>query len=454
METTREFLTVTELVELRKNDMAKPNPEYQRGEVWTRDQQKKLIDSVMRGYQLPIIYLHYKETSVAGLLQQSYDIIDGQQRITALYHFVEGAFALYRPDDQKARFPKFLLNEPCPWGEKDFHGLSEDLKNRLLEAKIPVAYIKTDNTNEVRDLFVRLQAGFPLNAQEKRDSHPGQFTDFILSLGGKPIIPRYPGHDFFQKALKMKPGRDRGKTRQLAAQIAMLFLERRRNGPGYFTDINARAIDDYYYTNLDFDSDSPDCKRLRSILDKLNQLLGDGKVPRLRGHDAIHLVLLLDTMWDDYTRSWESTLRKAQGMFSIALAEAAKSAKMGEPDQTWLRYGVWTRSNSDRGENIRRRHHYYSQCMRIFLGNLTPKDPKRIFGPLEREIIFWRDDRTCKVCNAEVLWSEAEIHHVKPHSEGGQTKLENGVLVHAHCHPKGETATAAFAEQLASSIGI
>ena len=431
--------------------MAKPNHEYQRGVVWTRDQQMKLIDSVMRGYQLPIIYLHYNKKITAGLTQESYDIIDGQQRLTALHLFAEGAFSLYRPDDERARFPRFLQSEPCPWGGKDFHGLSEDLKLRLLQTKLPVAYITTDNTNEVRDLFVRLQSGFPLNAQEKRDSYPGQFTDFILSLGGKPAIPRYPGHDFFQSVLKMKPGQDRGKTRQLAAQIAILFLERRRNGPEHFTDTNAKAIDDYYYTHLDFDSDSQDCKRLRDILDKLNQLLGHGKSPRLRAHDAIHLVLLLDSIWEDYTRSWESTLQEAQSKFSAALAKAVESSKKGDPDETWLKYGLWTRSNSDRGDNIRRRHHYYSQRMTAFLGNLTPKDPKRAFGRLDREIIYWRDQKTCRVCGAEVLWSEAEIHHTNPHSEGGKTEHENGVLVHQHCHPKSASATKALADSLGAN---
>ena len=91
MKTKRDFLTVKQLVDLRKEDMAKPNPEYWRGVVWTSDRKMKLIDSVMRGYQLPIIYLHYKKKTVASLAQESYDIIDGQQRITALHRFVEGA---------------------------------------------------------------------------------------------------------------------------------------------------------------------------------------------------------------------------------------------------------------------------------------------------------------------------------------------------------------------------
>ena len=183
----------------------------------------KLIDSVMRGYQLPIIYLHDIKREIAGRIQETYDIIDGQQRIAALHLFIEGAFSLYEPDNEKARFPKFLRDHPCPWGGKDFRNLPDDLKTKLLDTKLPVAFIETDDGNEVRDLFVRLQAGLPLNSQEKRDSYPGQFTEFVLGLGGKPEIPRYPGHAFFKRVLKMKPERDRGNTRQLAAQIAILF---------------------------------------------------------------------------------------------------------------------------------------------------------------------------------------------------------------------------------------
>ena len=448
MKTEQKFLTVRELVELAKNGMATANPEYQRGPVWRPDQKKKLIDSVMRGYQLPIFYLHYKRTQAGGLTRESYDIIDGQQRITSLHSFVEGAFPLFAANDPIARFPKFLQDEPCPWGAKNFQGLSEELQDRLLETQLPIAYIETDDDNEVRDLFVRLQSGSPLNSQEKRDTYPGHFTDFILQLGGKPDIARYPGHNFFQRVLRMKPGKDRGKTRQLAAQIAILFLGRRATGG--FTDINASAIDDYYYTNLDFDSNSPNCKRLMAILDKLDELLGSGKMQPLRGHDAMHLVLFLDQVWDDYTRSWESKLREAQGSFSAVVARAAKSSKDGNPDEAWLRYGLWTRSNSDRGENIQLRHTYYGRRMFELLGNLTPLDPRRAFNALEREIIYSRESTKCQRpgCGSTMPWSEAEIHHIKPHSEGGRTEVGNGALVHKHCHPLSAADVQEFAESI------
>ena len=411
METRQEVFTVKDLVDLRREDMAKPNPEYQRGVVWTPSQQKKLIDSVMRGYQLPIIYLHDIKKVVAGKTSEAYEIIDGQQRIESLRYFVEGAFRLYNVDDPEARFPQFLQEQPCPWGGKFFQDLTDDLKRKLLQTQLPIACIQTEESNEVRDLFVRLQGGAPLAAQEKRDSYPGQFTDFILRLGGKPEIPRYPGHDFFQRVLKMKPGQDRGKTRQLAAQITMLFLERHNLGADHFCDINSRTIDDYYYTHLDFESDSDICKRLWNILSKLNDLLGDGKRPKPLAHNAIHLVLLLDSIWDDYTRSWEDTLPAAHDNFSAILAKATKTKNDETPEEAWLQYGIWTRSNSDRGDNIRLRHQYYVKRMSALIENLAPKDPHRTFGQLEREIIYWRDDKKCRVpqCGGKVAWTEAEF---------------------------------------------
>ena len=442
MEMNRDNLLISDLLNLYKNGMLRANPEYQRGIVWTVAQRKKLIDSVMRGYPLPLIYLHHIKKAVAGMQREDLEIIDGQQRINALHQFAEGGYKLFHPieNEEEARFPRFLKNQPCPWGGKDFSGLSEDLRSHFLGTKISVAYITSAEENEIRDLFVRLQAGLPLNAQETRDAWPGQFTDFILRLGGKPLLARYPGHPFFQRVMGMRPTADRGKTRQLAAQISMLSLGRQEKGPEFFPDINSPSIDDFYYTNIDFDSSCVNANRLISILDKLDALLGSGYHPKIRAHDAIHLVLLVDTLWDEYTRSWEATLPKALDNFSRAFLKAKESKDSTQPDEFWLRYGQWTRVNSDRGDRIRHRHQFYLEKMFQYLQPLQLKDPKRSYGPIEREIVYFRDGKNCAICKAPVLWAEAEIHHVVNHAAGGKTIVDNGVLVHRHCHPKGKAA--------------
>src|SRR6266851_1421946 len=445
MNTEPDDLTVADVLALKSQQMLVINSEYQRGAVWTATQKKKLVDSVLRGYPIPLIYFHHIRQEAGKLVSQRYEIIDGQQRINALGDFHDGAFKLFDPaKDEVARFPDFIKKQPCAWGGKSFHDLSDDLRKQLLGTTLRVVKIQTHDSNEARDLFVRLQSGMPLTSQEKRDAWPGQFTDFILRLAGKPGIARYPGHDFFNVLMRAQKVQDRGKFRQLAAQIAMLAVKRRTATS--FCDINAQAIDDFYYEHLGFDSAAADAKRLVEILDKLTILLRDQKRSKIVGHEAIHLVLLLDTLLDDYTRSWESRFASAFDRFRADVAKATKTRNYPQPDEHWLRYGVHTRVNSDRADTIQRRHEFFATKMYELL-EPQMKDPLRLFGTLERELIYYRDQKRCAVCRADVIWPEAEFHHIEQHSKGGKTLLENGALVHKHCHPKGEVATQAFATQ-------
>lgn len=450
MKAKPETMTVKDLVELHKEQMLKANPEYQRGIVWNATQKKKLIDSVMRGYPLPRIYLHHVSKNVAGMKSEGLEVIDGQQRINALSEFAQGAFKLFDPvvDAATAKFPSFIQKQDCAWAHKNFDGLSEELQKQFLEASIPVAKIETKDANEVRDLFVRLQGGVPLSAQERRDAFPGDFTDYILQIGGKPEIVRYPGHDFFVRTLGMKPGQDRGKTRQLAAQIAILFFHRRQKGGDSYCDINAQALDDFYYQNLDFDHTSERAARLVTILDKLAQLIQPGAHAKLRGHDAIHLVLLVDTLWDDYARNWEERLPAALDKFLAAVAEGNLSKKDPTPTEYWTRYSQWTRVNSDRGDTISQRHRFYQEKMLENLQPLQLKDPVRLYGELERSVLFYRQSKKCLVCDGVMQWGDVEVHHVDEHSKGGPTTLNNGAAVHKKCHPKSAAETSALAQKL------
>ena len=400
---------------------------------------------MFRGYKLPIIYLYEATEESYGLRQDRLEIIDGQQRMESLYRFAEGALRLYDLDDQDATFPAFLREKPCPWGGRTFPELSEALQEDFLNSELHVAFIESDDLNEIRELFVRLQAGADLNPQERRDSLPGGFCEFILALGGKPAILRFPGHRFFPDLMGLNPGRsrDRGKTRHMAAQLAGLLLERHENGKE-FTDIENANLNKWYHENLDFDPHSAICKRLNAILTKLHSLLHDGK-RKLKGHDAIHLTLFLDSIWEDYTRGWETGLPEAQQEFSRRLAEATPTKRNPEPADPhgiWSNYGIWTRSSANKGYAIKRRHAFYSRMMLDLLGDVTPKDPRRSFNAFEREIVYLRQNRKCAVCDAEVDLDEVELHHVVPHSEGGETILENAKMVHRHCHPKGQRADA------------
>lgn len=439
MKTDPDDFNVRQILDLKSKQMLVVNPEYQRGSVWTPSLKKKLVDSVLRGYPIPLIYLHCIRQVAGKLVSERYEVIDGQQRINALSEFHEGAFKLFDPvkDEAEARFPDFIKHQSCPWAQSTFHDLSEEMKQKFLDAPLRIVRIETHDPNEARDLFVRLQAGMPLNSQEKRDAWPGQFTDFVLRLGGKTGLTRYPGHDFFNIVMGARKVQDRGRFRQLAAQIAMLYFT--KCSKDHFCDIKAEAIDDFYYENLGFDSDSPDAKRLFEILDVLTVLLRDQKRSKIIGHEAIHLVLLVDALMGDYTSSWKDNFASAFDNFRQQFILGKQTRDELSPSEYWLRYGVHTRVNSDRGDVIQRRQEFFSARMREVLKPKL-KDPQRLYGALERELIYYRDKKNCAVCNCEVPWPELEIHHIEGHAMGGETTLENGVLVHKNCHPKGTQA--------------
>src|SRR4051794_34738610 len=66
------------------------NPAWQRGAVWSRPKQALLIDSILRGYDVPMIYLREMPPDTSF----KYEVVDGQQRLRAIWEFIDGAYVL------------------------------------------------------------------------------------------------------------------------------------------------------------------------------------------------------------------------------------------------------------------------------------------------------------------------------------------------------------------------
>jgi len=362
MQTTHVERTIDDLLQWKRRKMLYANPEYQRGAVWDKSQQRRLVDSVMRGYPIPLIYLHHKKEEVAGANNDRFETIDGQQRIEALHLFCENEFKLFDPvaDEKKAQFPAFIKEQPCAWAGKSFEQLGKDVQLRFRNTKLPVVIIETHSENEARDLFIRLQAGMPLNAQEKRDAWPGDFTDFILKIGGKPEIERYRGHEFFNTVVNPSK-KKRGDCRQLAAQMFMLFMASRESGGEKLCGIDRESIDVFYYKHLTFDSQSTEAQRFKEILQFLwlSLSIGGRRQKKMAGHEAIHLMLLVDSLLDDYTRDWAVNLPDALDSFRLSVTADRKN-RHGE---YWVEYGQLTQTGSHAAETILHRHRFFAQKM-------------------------------------------------------------------------------------------
>ena len=455
MKTELKEWTVEDLVERHRKGILKIDWEYQRGAVWKEPQMRLLIDSVMRRYQIPLIYLRKNQKGDAEFPQTVLDIIDGQQRINALRGFADGVIieerpegrnvrpfkSLYDPQEEsnKHRFPTSLQNTTCSWAGKSFKNFDDDDKSHFMNCKVSVALMECTD-DEARDLFIRLQGGSSLMPQEVRDSWPGNFNKLVLKIGGKPQF-NLPGHPFFQQLMRAKPASDRGKTRQFVAQLLKLFLRQKSAKEEAFATIQSSALDGDYRHQVGLPLDSPEVRRFEEILDMLVVRLGGGMRPPLKNHDALHLVLFTSMLWDEYApvSAWQGGIAGAVDKFlaQIAVAKQVKELtgeESAELKDFWNYYWM-TRSRADAAETIRARHVIYERHMLRFLGpDIRPTDPQRLYTATQREAIYYRDEKCCQKCKKAVAWEDAEIHHQKPHSEGGRTTLENGVLMHAECH--------------------
>ena len=436
--------TVGWLIELRKEDLLKVNHEYQRGLRWTDLQKKMFIDSIFRGYSIPAFYLHKKETSAGGLKSEHLDIVDGQQRIEAIYSYSENSFSSLDPsEDSGFKFPHFAKDAPCPWGRKRFNELSDDMTEKLTGQTIVVYEISTTDENEIRDLFIRLQGGTPLTPQDKRDSWPGNFTEFVLRVGGKPGVEKWYGHPLFKEIVKGNESR----RRQLVAQIFMLFWSLRNEKK--FCDLKSPNIDVFYHSQVGFDEKCHEAKRFEEICRKLYTSLQGS--PKIAAHYLIHLFLLTDRLMEEYVaEKWD--FAEALKTFDYRCKQAEIAVKENNEGHEfykyWPSYSRWTRTSSDAAATVERRDYFFSKEM-LELINPRPRDRKRSFTEFERQLVFYRDSGECQVCKMNlkehrISWDECEIHHVLPHSEGGMTDIDNAALVHKNCHPKGEQSTKEF----------
>jgi len=250
------------------------NPEYQRGLVWTPVQKQRLVDSVFRGYPLPSFYFRVTtHKGPDGNPTQVWEIVDGQQRIEALAGYLRDEWPALAKDDPKLSLPDAIRQVESPWAGKLFSQLSSNVKESFKDAKIQGLVITSVNSeDEVRDLFIRLQAGTALSRQQIRDAWPGPIGPFVESLAGRGT--RRPSFELFswidrrgtRRTEELDEAEDEYVSdRQTCAQLLTLYFARERT-PDSMPALATRSLDDMYHQNTSFDQNGEKARQFKELL--------------------------------------------------------------------------------------------------------------------------------------------------------------------------------------------
>ena len=167
------------------------DPDFQRNAVWNSRQKSELIESVIMGIPLPLIYL--AENADGKLI-----VVDGRQRLSTFFDFLDDKFRL---KDLK------ILSQINGMNVTDMNDstLYSRYVTMIEDTQLVVQIIKYPTKDRVRfDIFDRVnRGGTPLNKQEMRNAlYQGNATRLLKELAGLESFRKATGGAISEKHMK------------------------------------------------------------------------------------------------------------------------------------------------------------------------------------------------------------------------------------------------------------
>ena len=381
------------------------NPDFQRPAVWSTGQKQVLIDTILRGYDIPKLY--WRKVSKTP---EKYEVVDGQQRLRTIFEFHAGDFNLAKDADDIDGMVVTKMH---------YSDLPEDLRLRFDNYALDVIVLTDTSEDEVREMFLRLQNGTSLKAQEKRNAMPGKMRTFIKDLAQHPFFSRCNfANSRFTHDL-------------VAAQMTAIELN---GGPCHVRNSNLNAM---YEAQLDFDAASSKARKVRRVLEFLAQAFTE-KTPELERYSVLSLYTLVSHCLEKYTlQGRQDALRNWFIQFEANRAgQEGLSADACDPEL--LAYKERTSHSTDAQDSIQWRHDFLLRKFFEAVPDIEPKDSQRLFSHEQRLAIFRRDNCLCQLrlkCDGvKCEWDAWEADHKVAWSQGGKTTVENGQVACPACN--------------------
>ncbi|HET7212257.1 MAG TPA: DUF262 domain-containing protein [Terriglobia bacterium] len=314
-------------------------PDFQREEVWPDKKKRLLIDSILRGWHLPKFYFR-------KLDEGTFECVDGQQRLTAIWEFFDDVLQLDEDAAKRVGGERYSL-------------LPDDVSDDFDDFEIDIEEIEDATDGELEELFKRLQLGTPLNTAEKINAIQGELRDFCHEMAAKP---------FFKDKIGLKNTR----YTHFEAVAKWAFVEAR----GIQPQMRYPQLESLLRENRTFSRSSDTAKRISGAVDFLDKAFPD-KCSLVRNRaNTLSICMLAGRVQaqgldaGDYGMSFEDFIHT---FFSQLAAEVEKGVKA--TDRELIRYQNAITSGSTGGDSIRAR-------IEILTKRLATHDPRfsRLLG--------------------------------------------------------------------------
>lgn len=426
--------------------------DYQTESRWKLDQKQLLVDTIFRGLDIPKFYLwkidwatlmtgypdgetkdYYKKILGKKRIENDdpnpyiYEVVDGQQRTRTILEYMGVKTSnknVYRGEWYEPY--NALTDSPIAKG-KMFTQLNADQQTKFEEKILTVMILESATIDEVREMFLRLQNGTPLNSQQKRDAMGSAIGRAVRELGELP---------FFKKSVPFD--NSYSGHRQVASQMLNLEIK------GKIFSSTSRQLDKLYEHHKTIPVDNLILAKAKKVITILGKIFPDNN-PNINRSYALSLYWIVSKILEVYTIP-DSQLPNIKDNFvamdTERLLAKNRDYKNKPDDEIFSDLSVAMSSGTDGADAISTRHDIVPQFIfrNVALTPLSTLDPKRNFTYEEKLIIYRKAKGLCELeyngikCGRAIDIDDSAIDHIIPHSRQGKTELINGRLSHQSCN--------------------
>lgn len=433
-------------------------PPYQRKSVWAVKKQQSLFDSLFRRFYVPRLVIREVRLSQDRTVRE---IIDGQQRITAVQEYF----------DNKFKLPISLKDIHPDLANKYFSELSTELRKFIdKELVINADIVKNiDNPKNpehqkvATEIFWRLQLGEQLNFMEIAHAKLSSLSrNFIVKYSDdetfdydkySPIDENPNKHKFFRII-----ERDNNRMQHLTLMTRFLIIEQ---ADGY-AELKDAAV-------TDFIEKDDDPNGIGNYTFENNEIAKNC----IRNLNLFYDIFKSDPMFDEDTGIKELSREYIILSFYMLIRHLKKYYVISDKEKSYINkfffnfYERWSKGDQNDFDivvfsnnrqqsqnNLQERdiilRQLFFEFLAIYNFSLTIIDSKRLFSEAEKIKIYRRDNGLCQLClkegkpekEAQVSWTNYQADHIFPHVRGGQSVVDNGqVLCTYHNANKGSKIT-------------
>jgi hypothetical protein len=226
--------------------------DYQREKIWSREDQEKLLDSIVKNIDIPKIYL----ARVKDSENFDYECIDGKQRMTTLLNF-------FKPEQTREN-PLTVTIAEDRYSYKRLKKELPPLAQKIDDFELSfVIYPGNLEEEFIKEIFRRLQLGVRLNSGELLKTHSGTVRDFVYDEMGK-SAPFLRHTNLSEKRF----------SRQFTlAQICINSFA--RSETGNFVRARYDDIEEFFKGKYKLDRRDENLVRIREVLKIMDQHFGE-----------------------------------------------------------------------------------------------------------------------------------------------------------------------------------